>query len=218
MRDIRKIWSIRLAAGALLGAILTTLLAWLLLSFGVSNGQSIPVSPAAVQFYGSAALALVVQLLLGGLFGAVVSLATLPFANEGKKLVLLSLVHWGATVLCFSLLLTGCRWLDFGWDLLLWVALLTLLYFLIWLGRWIGWYMEVIQLRELLGLAAGPSPLKWRDLCGRCSRTVRSASALSNPAGSRLSIRPVPGKAAGSMPPISPGLFPVLSAHGISDI
>ena len=44
MRDIRKIWSIRLAAGALLGAILTTLLAWLLLSFGVSNGQSIPVS------------------------------------------------------------------------------------------------------------------------------------------------------------------------------
>ena len=125
MRDIRKIWSIRLAAGALLGAILTTLLAWLLLSFGVSNGQSIPVSPAAVQFYGSAALALVVQLLLGGLFGAVVSLATLPFANEGKKLILL--------------------------------------YFLIWLGRWIGWYMEVIQLRELLGLAAGPSPLKWRE-------------------------------------------------------
>ena len=163
MRDIRKIWSIRLAAGALLGAILTTLLAWLLLSFGVSNGQSIPVSPAAVQFYGSAALALVVQLLLGGLFGAVVSLATLPFANEGKKLILLSLVHWGATVLCFSLLLTGCRWLDFGWDLLPWVALLTLLYFLIWLGRWIGWYMEVIQLRELLGLAAGPSPLKWRE-------------------------------------------------------
>ena len=92
-----------------------------------------------------------------------VSLATLPFANEGKKLILLSLVHWGATVLCFSLLLTGCRWLDFGWDLLLWVALLTLLYFLIWLGRWIGWYMEVIQLRELLGLAAGPSPLKWRE-------------------------------------------------------
>ena len=39
MRDIRKIWSIRLAAGALLGAILTTLLAWLLLSFGVSNRQ-----------------------------------------------------------------------------------------------------------------------------------------------------------------------------------
>ena len=32
MRDIRKIWSIRLAAGTLLGAILTTLLAWLLLS------------------------------------------------------------------------------------------------------------------------------------------------------------------------------------------
>lgn len=53
--------------------------------------------------------------------------------------------------------------MDFGWDLLLWVALLTLLYFLIWLGRWIGWYMEVIQLRELLGLAAGPSPLKWRE-------------------------------------------------------
>ena len=66
--------------------------------------------------------------------------------------------------------------------------------------------------------AAGGAEVGGQDLCGRCSRTVRFASALSDPAGSRLSIRPVPGKAAGSMPPISPGLFPVLSAHGISDI
>ena len=26
-----------------------------------------------------------------------------------------------------------------------------------------GWYMEVVQLRALLGLAPGPSPLKWRE-------------------------------------------------------
>ena len=38
-----------------------------------------------------------------------------------------------------------------------------MLYALIWLGRWIGWYMEVVQLRTLLGLEPGPSPLKWRE-------------------------------------------------------
>ena len=47
--------------------------------------------------------------------------------------------------------------------ILLWAALLAILYLLIWLGRWIGWYMEVAQLRALLGLAPGPSPLKWRE-------------------------------------------------------
>ena len=41
--------------------------------------------------------------------------------------------------------------------------MLALLYAVIWLGRWIGWYMEVVQLRTLLGLDTGPSPLKWQE-------------------------------------------------------
>ena len=48
-------------------------------------------------------------------------------------------------------------------EVLFWEGLLGLLYLLIWLGRWIGWYAEVSQLRELLGLDPGPTPLKWRE-------------------------------------------------------
>lgn len=48
-------------------------------------------------------------------------------------------------------------------QLLAWEAVLALLYAVIWLGRWVGWYVEVRQLRTLLGLAPGPSPLNWRE-------------------------------------------------------
>ena len=38
---------------------------------------------------------------------------------------------------------------------LFWEGLLALFYALIWLGRWVGWYVEVSQLRQLLGLEPG---------------------------------------------------------------
>ena len=34
---------------------------------------------------------------------------------------------------------------------------LALVYLLVWLGRWVGWYAEVSAIRERLGLAPGPS-------------------------------------------------------------
>ena len=123
----------------------------------------LPVAPAMVEAFGSWPLALAVQSLLGGLFGAVCALATLPFADEGRELVLRSLAHFAVTALTFSLLLGVCRWVDRPVFILLWIFLLAVLYLLIWLGRWIGWYMEVVQLRSLLGLDPGPSPLKWRE-------------------------------------------------------
>jgi len=96
-------------------------------------------------------------------FGAVVAMATLPFADDGQELVLRSLGHFTMTVASFSALLWVCRWVTQVRFILLWAAVLSVLYVLIWLGRWIGWYMEVVQLRSLLGLAPGPSPLKWRE-------------------------------------------------------
>lgn len=94
---------------------------------------------------------------LGGLAGA----ATLPFAGDGKSLLLCSAAHFGAAATVFLLLAAhlGAR----GPELLAWLLILALLYAVVWLGRWIGWYMEVVQLRTLLGLAPGPSPLKWRE-------------------------------------------------------
>lgn len=121
------------------------------------------VSPAMAEAFGSAGLAVLIQAVLGGIFGAVVALATLPFADDGRELVLRSLAHFAMTVLSFSALLWVCRWVTRLRFILLWAALLAVLYVLIWLGRWIGWYVEVAQLRSLLGLEPGPSPLKWRE-------------------------------------------------------
>lgn len=102
-----------------------------------------------------------VCLLCAGL-GAAVGVATLPFADDGKTLVIRSLAHFGGTSVLFLLL--AVQYYGWYWEgLLLLEGMLALLYALIWLGRWIGWYGEVVQLRTLLGLDAGPSPLKWRE-------------------------------------------------------
>ena len=95
--------------------------------------------------------------------GATLGAATLPFADAGPPLVRRSLLHLGATALEVALVLWLCVDLRDGWAWALWMGMLVLFYAVIWLGRWIGWYVEVMQLRPLLGLAPGPSPLKWRE-------------------------------------------------------
>jgi len=157
------------AAGAGLTCLVFALLSTLLLPSELHAIGSTPaagvnlVTPAMAEAFGSVLLAALIQALLGGVFGAVVAVATLPFADDGQKLVLRSLGHFAMTVASFSALLWVCRWVTQVRFLLLWAAVLSVLYVLIWLGRWIGWYMEVVQLRSLLGLAPGPSPLKWRE-------------------------------------------------------
>ncbi len=94
--------------------------------------------------------------------GAAAGVATLPFADDGKSLLLRSGAHFVVTSVLFVLLMV--RFYGWDWDvLLLMEGMLAVLYALIWLGRWIGWYVEVMQLRTLLGLDTGPSPLKWRE-------------------------------------------------------
>ena len=94
--------------------------------------------------------------------GATLGAATLPFADDGPTLVRRSLLHLGVTALEVALVLWLCVDLRDGRAWALWMGMLVLFYAVIWLGRWIGWYVEVMQLRTLLGLAPGPSPLKWR--------------------------------------------------------
>lgn len=95
--------------------------------------------------------------------GATLGAATLPFADDGPTLIRRSLLHLGATALEVALVLWLCVDLRDGRAWALWMGMLVLFYAVIWLGRWIGWYVEVMQLRALLGLAHGPSPLKWRE-------------------------------------------------------
>lgn len=162
----KKQWLTRILIGGVLGILLTPLVTLWLNSMWVFDEVPLLerlVTTAMLEQYGSLWAALTVECLLGGVFGAVVLIATLPFADDGKELVVRSLFHFAATAASFSVLLLGCRWVQNPGLILIWLCVLAVLYLLIWLGRWIGWYQEVAQIRELLGLAPGPSPLKWKE-------------------------------------------------------
>ena len=110
------------------------------------------------------ALGALLGFLLWGTFGALAGVATLPFADGGRPLLLRSLCHFGL----MALTLWGWVLLNFTYeplpDLLLTFLLpFAMVYLLVWLGRWVGWYAEVAQIRERLGLAPGRSFLKWKE-------------------------------------------------------
>lgn len=167
MTERKKQWLLRILMGGMLGAVTVPFISRCLLSMQYLEkplvGLEQFVFPAMVQAFGSLGVALAVQSLLGAIFGAVVCIATLPFAKEGKSLLRQSVIHFAATALAFSALLYGCRWITTFWVVLAWVGILAVLYLIIWLVRWIGWWQEVRQMRTLLGLEAGPSPLRWKE-------------------------------------------------------
>ncbi len=100
------------------------------------------------------------NLCLAILAGAEVGVATLPFADSGRELVARSLVHFlvmSATVGLWAAVNFGVGELPF------FLIPLALVYVLVWLGRWVGWYAEVVAIREKLGLAPGPSLFHWKE-------------------------------------------------------
>ena len=95
--------------------------------------------------------------------GAAAGVATLPFAESGRELVGQSLLHFTVTAGLWSAVLGGCFGIREPMSWLLGLGLLAVLYFLVWLGRWVGWYTEVASIREKLGLAPGPSLFHWKE-------------------------------------------------------
>ena len=111
----------------------------------------------AYLFFGSRFRAAVYQVGAVFLLGAAVGISTAPFAEDGPTLLKQSLLHF---------LITGLLAVAAGWFVYPPYVVLCLyiaLYALIWLGRWVGWYMEATDLRALLGISPVPSPLKWRE-------------------------------------------------------
>ena len=159
MKNLKEPWVVRISAGAVLGLIATALFYQPLFEGGVSSPPGCQVMIEALGLPGAVAAAGVLFALLGG----TAALATLPFADDGRALVLHSAAHFAVTVAEVSAILYLCFGLRQGPAFVLWIGMLALLYAVIWLGRWIGWYMEVMQLRTMLGLAPGPSPLKWQE-------------------------------------------------------
>ena len=106
------------------------------------------------------ALGAALGVLLWFCFGAEIALASLPFADDGPALVKRSLLHF----LSMAATMTAWAWLNFQlWEVVWFLVPLALIYGLIWLGRWVGWYVEIAAIRQKLGLSPGPSPLKWRE-------------------------------------------------------
>ena len=150
MKKPEKQALLRMGAGGAAGVVLLLPLGGLfndLVSGGlIAMGPHIPfrlVSSDLARLAGSEVLALVIQLLLYFALGALLGLSTLPFADDGRSLVLRSLAHFAVTagVLALTVWLLGWAW---SWQALaVYLILLGAVYLLIWLARWGGWYAEV---------------------------------------------------------------------------
>lgn len=163
MTDTKRQWLIRILAGGLLGLAVYTLIGFVTQPGALFGGTlSYDVRDFTFCFNSRVpeGLGAALSLLLWFLLGAEVGVATLPFADSGRALVIRSLIHYAvtaATVSAWAVLNFGTVQLPF------FLITLTCLYLLVWLGRWVGWYAEVAALREKLGLAPGPSLFHWRE-------------------------------------------------------
>lgn len=159
MEEFKKQWIPRATAGALAGMAFYLLLGCAIGGIGYFNLSGFRY--VACGFYGAGEpLGILLSLALFALFGAEVGAATLPFADSGQELVARSLVHFALTAATVSVWAV----LNFGVVNLVYFLLpLTLVYILVWLGRWVGWFFEVSAIREKLGLAPGPSLFHWRE-------------------------------------------------------
>ena len=165
MEKYKKQWLLRSVAGGCAGVAFHVLLGYLLGSFSLIG----PAHFTGFRFpdcnfpYELEPLGVLLSFALWALFGAEAGIATLPFADSGRELVVRSLIHFAATsatvVVWGELNIHGMFWEVFLWFLIP----LALVYTLIWLGRWVGWYAEVAAIRERLGLAPGPSLFHWKE-------------------------------------------------------
>ena len=166
MENNRKLFWTRALIGGLCGLALMFLFAfWIELASAQIRGTfhfPVLVTHSAQHLFGSYPLAVAVQSLLCFALGSMVGIATLPFDEDGRKLVRNSLIHFAGTAFFYSLLLVLCLGLPV-WSLPVWLGILAALYVVIWLGRYVGWYVEVCQIRVKLGLDPGPSVLKWKE-------------------------------------------------------
>ena len=168
MNKNRKQWLVRMLAGGVLGMVTLFFVGGtfnaLVNGMILGGWRFYGISPDLVYLVHSTFLAAVIQFALYFALGALVGIATLPFADDGKTLVIRSLLHFSATAAVFSVLSWLCWWCWSEWKVLLVeLGLLALLYVLVWLGRLAAWWSELDAIREKLGLAPVPSPLKWRE-------------------------------------------------------
>ena len=166
MDSEKRQWLTRILLGALAGVAAHLLLGLLLGSFSLlgpsSGGFRFPDCGFSGWNSSLEWLGVLLSFALFALFGAEVGVATLPFAGGGRELALRSLAHF--LLMCATAAVwAGLNTVHHPMDYLYFLIPLALIYGLVWLGRWVGWYAEAAQIREKLGLAPAPSPLRWRE-------------------------------------------------------
>ena len=160
--DNKKQALCRIAVGAVAGVAVHVLLGYVLGTLGFFGDRLAAVfsSPTCSFPAPFACWGILLSYLLFALLGAEIGVSTLPFADHGRTLVLRTLAHFAlmaATVALWGGLNFGGAGAAFC------LILLASIYVLVWLGRWVGWYVEVAAIRAKLGLAPGPSLLHWRE-------------------------------------------------------
>ena len=150
-----------LLGGLLCAALVPGLIA---LSGVLSGAPTLPVTAAMLASFGLRLLpALGLEIVLSFAFGASLGAATAPFADDRRTLLRDSLGHLLLSGLLFFLLCALCRFgTGLGESTAFLLGLFVLIYALVWLARWMGWYSDVLAIRDALGLSA-PSPLRWRQ-------------------------------------------------------
>lgn len=162
--DDRKEALVRVAFGAFGGVLCYLFLSWLTQPGSLFGGTMDFAFTFCFNSNVPEALRALLGFLLWSLFGALAGIATLPFADGGRQVLLRSLCHF----VLMGLTLWAWVMLNFPYEplpglLLTFLLPYGLVYVLIWLGRWVGWYAEAAQIREKLGLAPGRSFLKWKE-------------------------------------------------------
>ena len=152
----------RCLLGGLLCAVLVPGL--IALSGVLSGAPASPVTAAMLASFGLRLLpALGLEIVLSFAFGASLGAATAPFADDRRTLLRDSLGHLLRSGLLFFLLCALCSFgTGLGESTAFLLGLFVLIYALVWLARWMGWYSDVLAIRDALGLSA-PSPLRWRQ-------------------------------------------------------
>lgn len=165
MTETKKLLTRAVIGGVIAKLLLLGFWIWFHLT-GISPQGRVPVgdfnlvSGATVAMFGSYWLAAAAEFACMFALGAAIGIASIPFADDTRSLVKESVIHFTVTGALVLLNLWVQCLLDLSRFFLICYALL---YLLIWFGRWIGWCVEVDQIKVKLGLAPAHSPLKWRE-------------------------------------------------------
>ena len=113
------------------------------------SGNDRLVPPALAQQVGSEAAALVLNLVLSGLFGALCMGGTVFYEIEDWSLAKATFLHYLLIIACFPPLAWFLRWFTKPTDILIMTGIQTVAFFLIWLIMYLRCRAEVKELNEL---------------------------------------------------------------------